>query len=138
MPEMATRLRLRAALCFAGLSLCGCVYADAGITTFSIRPEPDLVVVGDGPLSPAEAAYARDTARILFKRRAAERTERFVSADRADGYPLCLRAGGDYALLVFPRRIFGAAISQVEDDVAILRSKTDTAPCRRADDWTRV
>lgn len=138
MPSTAIRLRLPAALCFAGLALCGCVSADAGVATFSIQPEPDLALADDGEPSPTEAAYARDTARILFKRRAAERTERFVSADPAGGYALCLRAGGDYAILVFPRRIFEAAISQVEDDVTILRSKADTAPCRTADGWTRV
>ena len=138
MPSRTVRIELAAALCLAGLALCGCVAADAGVATFSIRPEPDLAFADDGEPSRTEAAYARDTARILFKRRAAERTVRFVSGDPAGGYALCLRADGDYAVLVFPRRLFEAAISQVEDDIAILRSKADTASCRMADGWTRV
>lgn len=129
----------------AALTLSGCVYASAGVKTFDIRSVP-----GDAPvvetrtaslsvtLSPTEIAYARDTARVLFRRRDGERTTRFISMDPDEGYALCLRAGGDYALLVFQRRIFASAISQAEDDAVILRSPADTAVCRDESDWTGV
>jgi len=137
-----------AAILFAGfcsLALSGCVYATGGVETFNLQPGPggDAVLETRSAsvsfaLSPTEIAYARDTARVVFKRRDGERTTRFVSMDPNDGYALCLRAGGDYALLVFQRRIYESAISQAADDAAILRSPSDTAVCRDAANWTRT
>lgn len=132
--------RLRAIAPVAALSLSGCVYANAGVETFSIRSEAGLEPVVETRsaslnLSPTEIAYARDTARLVFKRRGGERSTGFVSADR-DGYALCLRSAGEYALLVFQRRVFEASIPQAADDAAILRSNEETAICRTVRNWT--
>ena len=121
-----------------GSALSGCVYATAGVRTFTIEPVDQVEPIEDLRPSVTEAAYARDTARVVFKRRDGERTTRFVSADPREGFALCLRAGDQLALLVFQRRVFEASISQAEDDAAILRSAADTAICRSARDWTRV
>ena len=130
-PAVAAALALS-----AGLS--GCVYATADVRTFSIEPLEVAEASEDLRPTPTEAAYARDTARVVFKRRDGERSTRFVSADPREGYALCLRADRQYALLVFQRRVFAAAISQAEDDASILRSAADTAVCRGVADWTRV
>lgn len=129
----------------AAFALTACVYASAGVETFSIRSETGGIPVAETrsaslsvALHPTEIAYARDTARVLFRRRDGERTTRFVSADPDEGYALCLRAAGEYALLLFQRRMVEAAISQAADDAVILRSAADTAPCRTAEDWVRV
>jgi hypothetical protein len=138
---MVRRNAVLAAVVALSGALSGCVYATAGVKTFTIEP---LAPVGAaGPIedlrpSATEVAYARTTARVVFKRRDGERTTRFVSADAREGYALCLRAGGQFALLVFQRRVFDTAISQAADDTAILRSAADTAVCRSAGDWTRV
>jgi hypothetical protein len=126
----------------AGLS--GCLYATGGVRTFEIRTEAMPAFGAPAPVaslndlapSPVEIAYARDTARVVFKRRDAQRTRAFVSADPATGYALCLRAGKAYALLVFQRRVFEPGISQVADDAAILRRDAETAICRQRSDWT--
>lgn len=142
-PSRARRLGLGCAL-LSLASLSGCLYATGGIRTFDVRMEQrapafaapaPLLALDDLAPSAVEIAYARDTARVLFKRRAVERTRTFVSADPADGYGLCLRSGKAYALLVFQRRVFEPGISQVADDAAILRRDADTAICKRRADW---
>lgn len=122
------------------LTLPGCIHGDAPVATFFVPPAPERPSLAPEPDAPSstEIAYARDTARVLFRRSGGERTLRFVSADPDEGYALCLRARGSYAMLVFQRRVFEAAISQAADDVAILRQPADTAVCRAADGWTRV
>ncbi|KQT57435.1 MULTISPECIES: hypothetical protein [unclassified Aureimonas] len=126
-------------------SLSGCLYATGGIRTFDMRVEPvpaayeaPAPLLALNALSPSavEIAYARDTGRVVFRRRDVERTRAFVSADPSDGYALCLRSGKAYALLVFQRRVFEPGISQVADDAAILRRDADTAICRSRTDWT--
>ena len=118
----------------ASLALAGCLYAGAGIETASIQAAPRLLPDPDRPTA-TEIAYARDTAIVAFRRRDAERSEGFVAAEPETGFALCLRAGSDLALLVFQRRIFEDAVSQVADDAAILRSRRDTAICRGRTDW---
>lgn len=146
MPKRRSRRR-SLALCCALLSLAslsGCLYATGGIRTFDVRVGPQapafeapapIVALNDLAPSAVEITYARDTARVVFKRRDVERTRAFVSADPAEGYALCLRSGKAYALLVFQRRVFEPGISQVADDAAILRRDADTAICRRRTDW---
>jgi hypothetical protein len=115
-------------------ALSGCVYANGFYETFDIpavapTPVAASLAAADLPPSATEIRYARDTARVVFRRRQAERTPDFVSEGR-DGYAICLRSGRDYALLVFERRVFDDAISQAADDARILRSRGDTAICR--------
>jgi hypothetical protein len=117
----------------------GCVYAGGFAETVETRPLPVPVAATSrvDPPSATEIRYARDTARIVFRRRQAERAADFV--DAPDGYALCLRSGRDYAVLVFERRVFEEAISQAADDVRILRSSADTAACRaRGVNWVAV
>ncbi|WP_188906825.1 hypothetical protein [Aureimonas endophytica] len=125
------RRRAVAGLAAIPALLSGCLYASAGYETFDWRVEPAAYSQGaaEPALSPTEIRYARETARIVFRRRAAERTAGFVSQG-PEGYALCLRAGRDYALLVFARRVYDEAISQAADDNTILRSPADTAVCR--------
>ncbi len=137
------RLNIAAALGATLPFLTGCVWATAGYETFEIRPEPaafaaPAVVERALPLSRTEIAYARDTARVVFRRRQAERTPGFVR-EGADGYALCLRSGRDYALLVFSQRVFEEAISQAADDARVLRGAAETAVCReRGQRWVAV
>lgn len=147
MPDRRPRGRPLALGCalLALTSLSGCLYATGGIRTFEIRTEPappafeapaPLLAMAETAPSPVEITYARDTARLVFKRRDVERTRSFVSADPSEGYALCLRSGKAYALLVFQRRVFEPGISQVADDAAVLRRDADTAICKRRSDWT--
>ncbi|KAB0680878.1 hypothetical protein [Aureimonas leprariae] len=116
-------------------ALSGCVYANGFYETFDTRVEPAAMVTpasaarAEPPPSATEIRYVHDTARVVFRRRPAERTPDFV-AQGPDGYAICLRSGRDYALLVFARRVFEDAISQAADDARILRSSADTAVCR--------
>lgn len=92
-------------------------------------PPPGPVVANE-PF-PAEIAYARDMARIIYGPVESERSQRFATIDQA-GYGLCLRsAGRDPVLLVFGQRLPGEAVSQVEDEVEIRRRPADTAVCRQ-------
>jgi hypothetical protein len=120
--------------------LSSCVYAGGFHETFEYRAVPAAAVVApaEAPPSATEVRYARDTARVVFRRRQAERTADFVD-DASGGYALCLRSGRDYALLVFERRVFDEAISQAADDARILRSNADTVACRaRGVAWVAV
>ncbi|MCQ8782756.1 hypothetical protein [Mangrovibrevibacter kandeliae] len=95
------------------------------------KPAAATDVPPDRP-TPTEAAYARDTARLLYGRAPSERSATFVVAG-PDEWSLCLRAPGKRpALIVFARRFRSEAISQVEDDVEIRRRATDTGACRKA------
>ncbi|ALN73148.1 hypothetical protein M673_10485 [Aureimonas sp. AU20] len=87
----------------------------------------------------AEARYARDTGRAIYRGRPFQRTQGFVFADPARGFALCLRAPmrdgrQDHTLLILQRRIEGA-VSQVEDDVQIVRAAADVGLCRNRSDW---
>ena len=102
-------MRLVAGILAMTPTLCGCVYANGFYETFDTRVEPAAMVTpasvprAEPPLSTTEIRYVRDTARVVFRRRPAERTPDFV-AQGPDGYAICLRSGRDYALLVFTRR----------------------------------
>jgi len=97
------------------------------------------------PAGPApnagELRYAGETGRAIYRRLPVEQTRGFVFAGDGRGYGLCVRAtlNGrlDHTLLVLQRRIEGA-VSQVEDDAAVLRSVADVAPCRNRTDWAPV
>lgn len=115
------------------LLLSGCT----GIDAQAIVPAPAIIrpaLSADGP-SPSEIAYVEQTASMVYRRAPVERMNRFLFSD-ARGHGICVRsrAGSpetsDYTLLVLQRRIQSDVISQVEDDVAILRSAADAAPCR--------
>lgn len=87
----------------------------------------------------AETRYVSDTGRAIYRGRPFQRTRGFVFADAQRGFALCLRApmrngGQDHTLLVLQRRI-GGAVSQVEDDVQILRAGADVGLCRNRSDW---
>ena len=130
--------RLRPGMAAAtGLVLAGCVYADAGVTTFSVETVPVARRSADLRPSAAEIQYARDSVRSVFRRRDGERSEQFL-AGYPDGYALCIRSAGQYALVIFQRRIFESQISQAADDTVILRASDETAACRRQGDWTKA
>jgi hypothetical protein len=101
---------------------------------------PPLNLGGPAP-NAAELRYAAETGRAIYRRLPVEQTRGFVFAGDGRGYGLCVRAvrNGrlDHTLLVLQRRIDGA-VSQVEDDAAILRSGAEVAPCRNRTDWTPV
>ena len=88
-------------------------------------------------LNPSEVSYARATAGAVFRHRGGvERATTFVPAGTVDGYGICLRApaakggGYAYALIVLDRRLAGGAISQVDDETAVMRRPADTRVCR--------
>lgn len=95
-------------------------------------PEPPVSAL---TLSPAEAAYVEQTAAVLYRRAPVERLDRLLFSD-ARGHGTCVRSpagageAADYTLLVLQRRVTTDFISQVDDDVLILRSAADAAPCR--------
>ena len=103
-------------------------------------PAPDVATASLGepvPLNAAEVSYARSTAGAVFRHRGgAERATTFVPAGSVDGYGICLRApaakggGYAYALIVLDRRLSGGAISQVDDETAVMRRPADTRVCR--------
>lgn len=99
------------------------------------------VASGGAVPNTAELRYAAETGRALYRRLAVEQTRGFVFAGDGQGYGLCVRAVRDgrldHTLLVLQRRIEGA-VSQVEDDAAILRSASEVAPCRNRTDWMPV
>ena len=129
---LGVRLNVVAGLAAMAPLLSGCLYATGGYETFDHRIQPVAASIqpSEPPPTPTEVVYARDTARVVFRRRASERTTDLV-ARGPDGYALCLRSGRAYALLVFARRIFEDAVSQAADDATILRSSADTAVCRQ-------
>lgn len=113
--------------------LTGCTSIDAqGIVPADVVARPQLTA--ERP-SQAEIAYVEQTALVVYRRAPVERMERFLFSD-SRGHGICVRAPAgavdtaDYTLLVLQRRVEAEFISQVEDDVAILRSAADAAPCR--------
>ncbi|BDA85066.1 hypothetical protein Sa4125_26080 [Aureimonas sp. SA4125] len=129
-------------LAAAGTVLSGCLYANAGVTTFSVEtvamtePAPAQRSFDLRP-SGAEIQYARETLRSVFRRRDGERSQSFL-AGYPDGYALCIRSAGKYALIVFQRRIYESQISQAADDTVILHRPNETEACRPVDDWTKA
>ena len=99
---------------------------------------PVFSVASGGSPSPAEITYANATAAGVFRRRMAERATQFLPAGSVDGYGLCLRSparkgsGYDYVLILMSERMGGGAISQVDDDVLVMRRPADAAPCLTA------
>jgi hypothetical protein len=126
----------------AGTALAGCVYANAGVTTFSVESVPvteiaPVVRTPDLEPSGPEIQYARDSVRAVFRRRDGERSQQFL-AGYPDGYALCIRSAGRYALIIFQRRIFESQISQAADDTVILHRPDETAACRPVEAWTKA
>ncbi|KAA0970750.1 hypothetical protein FPY71_09735 [Aureimonas fodinaquatilis] len=103
--------------------------------------EPELA------LTPAEHNYVMQTGRSLFRGKPIERARGFLFTG-GSGYAVCVRAPAtgsqpaDYALLVLQRRVTDDYIPQAADDVVILRSATETLPCRklgeRPGNWTTL
>lgn len=126
----------------AGTALAGCVYANAGVTTFSVETVPVAELAptartSDLQPSGPEIQYARDSVRAVFRRRDGERSQNFLSG-YPDGYALCIRSAGRYALIIFQRRIFESQISQAADDTVILHRPDETAACRPVEAWTKA
>ncbi|MFD2238534.1 hypothetical protein [Aureimonas populi] len=96
-----------------------------------VSPVPSLA-----PLTPAETAYVEQTAAVVYRRAAVERLSGLLFSD-ARGHGTCVRSparqpgSADYTLLILQRRITEDFIPQAADDVLILRSREDAAPCRR-------
>ena len=114
----------RGALVALALSLSACTGVDA--------QAPALA----GPLTPAEEAYVAQTAAVIYRRASVDRLPGLLFSD-ARGHGTCVRSPSgardkaDYTLLILQRRITEDFISQAADDVLILRSASDAAPCRR-------
>jgi hypothetical protein len=88
------------------------------------------------PLTASEIAYVEQTAAVVYRRASVDRLAGLLfSGER--GHGVCVRSpagagdAADYSLLVLQRRIVEDFISQADDDVLILRSAAEAAPCRR-------
>lgn len=87
------------------------------------------------PMTPSEAAYVEQTASVIYRRAPVERLAGLLFSD-ARGHGTCVRSpvgaqeAADYTLLILQRRIVEDFIPQAADDVLILRSRQDAAPCR--------
>lgn len=114
----------RGALFALAFSLSACTSVDA--------QAPALV----GALTPAEEAYVAQTAAVIYRRASVDRLPGLLFSD-ARGHGTCVRSPSgasetaDYTLLILQRRITEDFISQAADDVLILRSASDAAPCRQ-------
>ena len=126
------------------LLLAGCTSIDAQPVIAQQSPS-SLALPAERP-SLAEIAYVEQTASVVYRRAPVERMDRFLFSDER-GHGVCVRSPAgqpetaDYTLLVLQRRLQSDFISQVEDDVVILRSAADAAPCRTLGSeralWTR-
>lgn len=101
------------------------------------RTDPSTGPVSGGKLTAAEIAYVDGTAAAIYRRRAVERATALVPTGETGGYGICVRSpaakgGYDVALVVIARRLYGDAISQVDDDTIVLRRAADTGICRAA------
>lgn len=87
------------------------------------------------PLTPSEETYVSQTAAVVYRRASVDRLAGLVFSD-GRGHGTCVRSpsgaveSADYTLLVLQRRITQDFISQTDDDVLILRSAAEAAPCR--------
>ncbi len=117
--------RLVAAVFLIALGGCSTVGAQA--------PAP----IDPTPLLPTEATYVERTASAIYRGASTERLRGFLFSSEERGHGVCVRspAGAgeraDYTLLVLSRRIAEDFIPQTSDDVLVLRSRADAAPCRR-------
>lgn len=115
------RLRLLGALA-AVLTLSACA---------SVEANPVLL-----PMTPAEATYVGQTAAVVYRRASVDRLAGLLFSD-VRGHGTCVRSpsgageSADYTLLILQRRITEDFISQADDDVLILRTAQEAAPCRR-------
>lgn len=96
----------------------------------SVTADPVLL-----PMTPAEATYVGQTAAVVYRRASVDRLAGLLFSD-ARGHGTCVRSpsgageAADYTLLILQRRITEDFISQADDDVLILRTAQEAAPCR--------
>ncbi|KTQ95160.1 hypothetical protein NS226_13350 [Aureimonas ureilytica] len=124
----------RLSVCVLGLALgltsgCQSVAAPSSSQDASSMEAPNAL----------ERQYLGETGHAVYRGRSFQRTRNFLFGDPSRGYAICLRSakrggGFDHTLLVLQRRISGA-VSQVEDDVQILRAAADVGACRTRSDW---
>ena len=86
-------------------------------------------------LTAAETNYVEQTAAVVYRRASVDRLTGLLFSD-ARGHGTCVRSpagadrAADYTLLILQRRITSDFISQADDDVLILRTAEEAAPCR--------